>query len=283
MDTRERLQKIIAEAGTASRRQAELLIKAGRVSVNGQVIVALGTKADANVDHIKVDGKLIRPAVRKIYILLNKPKGVISTAADPRNRLKVTDFVKAKERLYPVGRLDCNTEGLILLTNDGVFAKIVASAGAAFPKVYEVKVRGIPEPSALERLRAGCRLPGGVRLAPCKIRALREDRNAWLEVTLTQGMNREIRKMFAAIGHPVAKLRRTRIGFFTASSLPVGYSRFLTPREVARVLHLGADPRRLSPAPRTPAGTSRRVGSSAADATIQKAESFGGDLVHGDH
>ncbi len=238
MPTKERLQKIIAAAGIASRRKAELLIAAGRVTVNGQVVTRLGTLANAQQDHIKVDGKLLRSSAHKQYVLLNKPKGVISTVVDPLGRTKVTDFVRSKEKLFPVGRLDYNTEGIILLTNDGEFSKIVADAGDAFPKVYHVKVRGIPEESVLNRLRAGLRLPDGTRLAPSKIRVLREDKHAWLEVTLTQGKNREIRRMFAAVQHPVSKLRRTRIGFFTAAALPVGSSRLLTAQEVARVFRL---------------------------------------------
>jgi 23S rRNA pseudouridine2605 synthase len=241
MPSQERLQKIIAASGIASRRKAEVLIAEGRVTVNGQVITRLGTQADAFNDHIKVDGKLIRPPARKHYVLLNKPKGVISTAADPFGRAKVTDYVKTKERLFPVGRLDFHTEGIILLTNDGEFSKTVADAGDAFPKVYQVKVRGIPEESALLRLRAGLRLPDGTQLASCKIRVLREDKHAWLEVTLTEGKNREIRRMFEAIHHPVSKLRRTRIGFLTAEGLPAGRSRQLTPKEIARVLRLGRD------------------------------------------
>jgi pseudouridine synthase len=239
MPTQERLQKIIAAAGVASRRKAELLIQEGRVSVNGRVITALGTKADASQDHIKVDGKRIRPPARKVYILLNKPKGVICTREDPQSRIKVTDLVKVKERLYPVGRLDYNTQGLILLTNDGEFAKIVASAGEAFAKVYHVKVRGIPDESVLEHLRAGSRLPDGTQLAPCRIRMFRQAQHAWLEVTLTQGRNQEIRRMFEAVEHPVLKLRRTRIGFLTDEGLRIGCSRFLTPQEVARALRLG--------------------------------------------
>jgi 23S rRNA pseudouridine2605 synthase len=232
----ERLQKIIAAAGIASRRKAELLIQAGRVTVNGRIINTLGAKADADADHIKVDGKLIHLHSRKLYVLLNKPKGVVCTVSDPEGRVKVTDMVRVKEKLFPVGRLDFNTEGLILLSNDGEFAKIVTDAGAALPKVYQVKVRGIPDETALEHLCSGSRLPDGTRLAPCKIRPLKEEKHAWLEVTLMQGKNREIRKMFDAIHHPVVKLRRTRIGFLTAAGLPVGHFRFLTPREVARVL-----------------------------------------------
>jgi len=239
METGERLQKIIAAAGIASRRKAEFLIKEGRVSVNGQVVTTLGAKADLSRDHIKVDGKLIHAATRKAYVLLNKPKGVVSTVSDPAGRPKVTDLVRAKGKIYPVGRLDLNTEGLILLTNDGEFARIISSAGDAFPKVYVVKVRGVPGEPDLDRLRAGLRLKDGTRLAPCRIRLTREGNNSWLEVTLTQGKNREIRKMFDTIEHPVAKLRRTRIGFFTSEGLPVGYSRNLTPREVERVFRAG--------------------------------------------
>lgn len=246
----ERLQKIIAAAGITSRRKAELLIQAGRVTVNGRVINTLGSKADADADHIKVDGKLIQLRSRRLYVLLNKPRGVISTVSDPAGRAKVTDMVRVKEKLFPVGRLDCNTEGLILLSNDGEFAKTVTDAGDALPKVYQVKVRGIPDETALECLRSGSRLPDGTRLAPCKIRPLREEKHAWLEVTLTQGKNREIRKMFDAIQHPVVKLRRTRIGFLTAAGLPVGRFRYLTPREVARVLKLGKSTKAaVEPAP----------------------------------
>ncbi len=244
MSSLERLQKIIAASGIASRRKAEVLITEGRVTVNGQVVTRLGTQADASRDHIKVDGKLIHSPARKQYVLLNKPKGVVSTAADPLGRVKVTDYVKAKGRLFPVGRLDFNTEGVILLTNDGEFSRIIADAGESFPKIYQVKVRGIPQESELLRLRAGLRLPDGVQLAPCRIRILSADKHAWLEVTLTEGKNREIRKMFAAVHHPVTKLRRTRIGFFTADGLPPGTSRELTPAEVTRVLRLGRSTKR---------------------------------------
>jgi 23S rRNA pseudouridine2605 synthase len=238
METEERLQKIIAAAGLCSRRKAEVLIQEGRVTVNGQIVSTLGAKADVHKDYIKVDGKLIRAPAHKTYVLLNKPKGVMSTASDPGGRIKVTDLVKAKGKLFPVGRLDFNTEGLLLLTNDGEFGKIIATAGDAFPKVYQVKVRGVPDRSALNRLRTGLLLPDATQFAPCKIRVLREEKHAWLEVTLTEGKNREIRKMFEAIEHPVSKLRRTRIGFFTDEGLPVGASRSLTPAEVARVFRM---------------------------------------------
>ena len=231
----ERLQKIIAAAGVTSRRKAEELITQGRVTVNGKVVNELGAKADAQLDDIKVDGRLVRQPQSFIYALLNKPKGVICTLSDPEGRPKVTDLVRVRGRVYPVGRLDYNSEGLIILTNDGAFARVLSGAGEKFPKVYEVKVKAVPEEASLERLRRGVRIRGGTQLAPCRIQRLREGTNAWLEVTLTEGRNRQIREMFETIGTRVLKLRRTRIGFLTDQDLPVGRYRFLTQTEVDRV------------------------------------------------
>jgi 23S rRNA pseudouridine2605 synthase len=238
MESQERLQKIIAAAGVTSRRKAELLIQQGHVTVNGHVVTQLGAKADPKHDHIKVDGKLIRKSLEKVYLLLNKPREVISSVSDPEGRAKVTDLVGVKSKVYPVGRLDYNTEGLILLTNDGEFSKIVTSAGKHMPKVYEVKVRSTPLAPELARLREGLRLKSGVRLEPCKIVSLKAGANSWYEVTLIQGKNRQIRDMFESIGHPVIKLRRTRIGFLTNHGLAVGQYRSLTPAEVERILRL---------------------------------------------
>jgi 23S rRNA pseudouridine2605 synthase len=238
MDAEERLQKIIAAAGVTSRRKAEALILEGRVTVNGQVVTQLGAKADPNRDHIKVDGKLIHNDPQKIYILLNKPRQVISTVSDPQGRTKVTDLVDANKKIYPVGRLDYNTEGLILLTNDGEFSRIVTSAGKHLPKVYEVKVKSVPTALDLSRLREGLTLKGGVKLARCKVEPMKESANSWYSVMLYQGKNRQIRDMFEAIGHPVLKLRRTRIGFLTDQGLALGHYRHLTAQEVERVLTL---------------------------------------------
>jgi 23S rRNA pseudouridine2605 synthase len=235
MDRQERLQKIIAASGLTSRRKAEALICEGRVTVNGNVVTQLGAKADPEIDYIKVDGKLIRQTPRKLYILLNKPRQVISTVDDPQHRAKVTDLVDVHAKIYPVGRLDYNTEGLILLTNDGAFAKIVSAAGSHLPKVYHAKVRATPDAAALERLRKGMRLKSGVRLARCRIAPLKEGPNSWYEITLTQGKNRQIRDMFEEIGHPVSKLRRVRIGFLTDRGLAIGQYRSLTPNEVERI------------------------------------------------
>src|SRR5438105_1226701 len=178
----ERLQKLIAQAGIASRRAAEDMIVAGEVSVNGQIVTALGTKADPEKDHIKVRGKLINTKLRNrpnIYILLNKPKGYLSSAADPEGRKLVTDLVKGYGKLHPVGRLDYNTEGLIVLTNDGKFTNLVASS-KSIPKVYEVKVKGLPTEVAIRKLRRGVVLEDGYKTAPAEIKELKPtDKNGW--------------------------------------------------------------------------------------------------------
>jgi 23S rRNA pseudouridine2605 synthase len=236
MEQEERLQKIIAAAGLASRRKAEVLIREGKVSVNGKVVTELGAKAIAGRDHIKVDGKLIKAFPEKIYILLNKPRQVICSASDPRGRVKVTDIVRTPANVYPVGRLDYNSEGLLLLTNDGEFSRIVTRAGGHLPKTYLVKVQSSPQESDLSRLRKGIRLKDGTKLAPCKILPRKAGNNPWFEVVLTQGKNRQIRDMFDSIGHSVLKLRRTRIGFLTDDRLASGQYRSLTPNEIERIL-----------------------------------------------
>jgi 23S rRNA pseudouridine2605 synthase len=234
----ERLQKIISAAGIASRRKAEQLICEGRVTLNGSVVTELGTKADPARDHIKVDGKPIRRFPERVYILLNKPRQVISTVSDPQGRVKVTDLVHSKSRLYPVGRLDYSSEGLILLTNDGEFSKIVISAGEHMPKLYQVKVRSTPDEATLNLLRAGLRLKSGITLEKCRIIPLKEGNNSWFEVTLTQGKNRQIRDMFEEAGFPVLKLKRRRIGFLTDDRLPLGHYRHLSAAEVQRILQI---------------------------------------------
>ena len=228
----ERLQKILAHAGVASRRQAEEMIRQGRISVNGQVTTELGTKADLERDVIKVDGKKLRGSERQVYILLNKPKNVMSTSSDPQDRPTVLDYVKGKikERVYPVGRLDFGTEGLIILSNDGDFTKFMTQAGVV-PKVYHVKTSGQPSERDLLRLRRGAYVDGE-RLAPCEIRVLKAGENPWYEVTLHQGRNQQIRRMFQAVGHPVEKLKRVRIGFLEDEKLGTGQWRFLTEEEI---------------------------------------------------
>jgi len=230
----ERLQKILAHAGVASRRKAEEMIQQGRVTVNGHTVTELGSKADPAGDVIKVDGKKLRRAERHIYILLNKPKNVVSTSTDPRDRPTVLEYVKdeIKERIYPVGRLDFGSEGLLLLTNDGEFTKFMTKAGV-IPKVYHVKLAGEPQERDLAKLRRGAYVDNE-RLAPCEIKPLKAGENPWYEVTLHQGRNQQIRRMFQAIGHPVEKLRRVRIGFLEDNKLRLGAWRFLTNDEVSR-------------------------------------------------
>jgi len=231
----ERLQKILAGAGITSRRKAEELIRQGRVAVNGRVVTELGTKADPERDHIKLDGRLVGRARRKVYWLVNKPKGVICSVTDPQGRRTINDLLRSSERVFPVGRLDYNSEGLIILTNDGDLARAVAAAGENYPKVYHVKVRAIPARAQLDRLRAGIRLADGTQFGRARVRVLRQAAHAWLEVTLTEGKNREIRRMFEAIGHPVLKLKRVGIAFLTAAGLPIGRCRRLTAGEVLRL------------------------------------------------
>lgn len=231
---RERVQKLIAQAGIASRRAAEELIREGAVSINGHV-AALGDKADPETDHIKVHGKLINKKLEKranVYILLNKPKGYLSSVADPEGRKLVTDLVKNFGKVHPVGRLDYNTEGLIILTNDGEFTNLVASS-RKFAKVYEVKVKGLPNENAINKLRRGITLEDGFKTAPAEIKELKHtENNGWYEVTLYEGHNQQIRKMFDAVGNSVVKLRRVSIGHVKDERIPVGAYRELDEDEV---------------------------------------------------
>ena len=237
----ERLQKLIAQAGIASRRAAEELITSGAVTVNGKVVTELGTKADPETDHIKVQGKLINTKLRAkehAYILLNKPKGYLSSVSDPQRRKLVTDLVRGYGKLHPVGRLDFNTEGLIILTNDGEFTNAVASS-KTIPKVYQVKTKGVPTEVAIRKLRRGLKLEDGFKTAPADIKILKPtEKNGWYEVTLYEGHNQQIRKMFDAVGHSVVKLKRIAIGNVTDAGLPVGRSRKLTPDEVKTLTSL---------------------------------------------
>jgi pseudouridine synthase len=232
----ERLQKLISQAGLASRRAAEEMIKAGEVTVNGAIVTELGTKADPEKDHIKVRGKLINTKLtgprEHAYILLNKPKGYLSTSSDPDGRPTVTQLIKGFGRIYPVGRLDFNTEGLIILTNDGEFSNFVASS-RQIPKVYEVKVKGLPNANAINKLRRGITLEDGFKTAPTEIKSLKStEKNGWFEVTLFEGHNQQIRKMFDAVGNSVVKLRRVAIGPIKDDRLKVGTYRKLSKEEI---------------------------------------------------
>lgn len=243
----ERLQKIIAAAGIASRRHAEELIKSGVVSVNGQIVTELGTKADPAVDRIKVGNKVLKIADRNIYILLHKPKGYVTTSSDPEGRPTVMDLVKAVgERVYPVGRLDYASEGLLLMTNDGDLTAKLTHASSHVQKTYLVKVAGVPSEEGLKQLRQGIvlqsvkpkagdkRRPEKARTAPAKIKIFKEGENPWYEVTIIEGRNRQIRRMFEEIGHHVEKIKRVQYG---PLELDVESGRFrqLTDAEVTRL------------------------------------------------
>jgi 23S rRNA pseudouridine2605 synthase len=234
----ERLQKILSQAGIASRRHAEEMIVAGRVMVNGQVVTQLGSKADPARDHIRVDGKLLHGAERHRYFVLNKPKEYVTTVSDPEGRPTVMKFFsKMQERLYPVGRLDYQSEGLLLMTNDGELANLLTKAESGVEKTYLVKVAGQPSEEQLERLSAGVAIEKGetgserARSAPARIRQVRHGDNPWYEVVLTEGRNRELRKMFAAIGHFAEKIRRVGYGPLELDVEP-GKMRELTADEV---------------------------------------------------
>jgi 23S rRNA pseudouridine2605 synthase len=235
----ERLQKIIAAAGIASRRKAEQLITGGLVSVNGKVVTELGSKADAEHDHIRVNGKLLHGVERHVYLVMNKPKGYVTTLSDPERRPTVMDLLRGVgARVYPVGRLDYASEGLLLLTNDGEFANHLMKAASHVPKTYMVKLAGTPSVEGLSRLRSGLfiAVAGGrrVKTAPAKVRLIREANNPWYEVTLIEGRNRQIRKMFEEIGHHVEKIKRVRYGPLELDVHP-GEFRRLTPQEVTRL------------------------------------------------
>lgn len=235
----ERLQKILAQAGIASRRKSEQLILDGRVEVNDQVITELGVKADPEVDVIKVNGKPIKQE-RKVYLLFHKPKGVITSVSDPKGRKTVADFMqKIPERVYPIGRLDYDTEGLLLLTNDGEFAQAMMHPASEIPKTYHVYVNGVPHGSILEKLKSGIQLEDGMT-APAEVEYVdvMPDRNeSIIALTIHEGRNRQVRRMFEAVSFPVRKLRRVGYGFLTLEGVSRGKHRFLTKEEVNNLFH----------------------------------------------
>jgi 23S rRNA pseudouridine2605 synthase len=241
----ERLQKILARWGVASRRKAEELILAGRVSVNGKTIIELGAKADAETDDIRVAGKAIHKPRALVYLALNKPKGCVTTMHDPEGRETVMKFVRrAPERVYPVGRLDYNSEGLLLFTNDGGFANAITSARTRVPKVYHIKSNGPLTAEQEQQFREGVPLHGR-RTARARINLIRRGENPWYEVEIVEGRQNQIRLMFQHFGRMVEKLKRVRIGFLELGDLPHGEWRLLSPKEVHRfraLLELGQPP-----------------------------------------
>jgi 23S rRNA pseudouridine2605 synthase len=231
----ERLQKILSQAGVASRRQAEKIMAEGRVVVNGTVITELGSKADIERDHIKVDGRLIHAPKRQVYVALCKPNNTVTTVSDPEGRATVMDLLHGlKERVYPVGRLDYHSEGLLLLTNDGDLANAIMSAATHLPKTYVVKSNGALTKEQEQKFRDGVPLSGR-RTLPAGLKLIRDAENPWYEVRLVEGRNNQIRMMFKHFGRLVEKLRRVKIGPINLGPLKPGQFRHLTMEEVAKL------------------------------------------------
>jgi 23S rRNA pseudouridine2605 synthase len=227
----ERLQKALARAGYGSRRSCELLIDAGRVTVDGKVAI-LGQRVEAETQVICVDGKLAQTVENKIYFLLNKPAGVVTTASDPQNRETVLDLVSVATRIFPVGRLDMNTEGLLLLTNDGRLAHLLTHPSSGIAKEYLVRVDGDPSPGDLRRLREGVELEDGMT-APAQVSRVSE---GLIRIVIHEGRNRQVRRMCSAIGHDVTRLVRTRIGPLQDATLSPGTYRQLSVSEVKKLM-----------------------------------------------
>lgn len=237
----ERLQKILAQAGIASRRKCEELIVAGKVTLNGEVVTELGTKADPTVDEIIVNGRSIA-AEKKVYIMFNKPKGVITSASDPEGRKIVGDYLKGvRERVYPVGRLDYDSEGLLILTNDGELANRLTHPRHHVPKTYHVTVEGVPHGTALEKFRQGIQLEDGMT-QPAEAEYYDIDtvkKQATIRVTIHEGRNRQIRRMFEALSHKVIRLKRISFGELLVGNLKRGLYRHLTKEEIDKLKSSG--------------------------------------------
>ena len=233
-----RLQKIIAEAGITSRRKAENLIQEGRVSIDGRTITKLGTIADLEKNKIRINGKLITGDKEKIYILLNKPQNYITSLDDPQDRPKVIDLLrKVQVRVFPVGRLDFDAEGLLLLTNDGELAQRLLHPSFAVPRTYLVKVKGVPDVMMIKNLRTGIHLSDGIT-SPAKVFLVAKTKNnSWVRVTVTEGRNKLIKRMFAEVGHPVLKLKRITFGPFSLGNLKPGEYTVLPAGEARKLLH----------------------------------------------
>ena len=264
-EKRERLQKILSQAGIASRRAAETLIAEGRVSVNGATVLEMGTKADAASDDIRVDGRRVKSAERPRYILLYKPSGYVTTRSDPQRRRTVVDLLRGvREYVYPVGRLDYDTEGLLLLTNDGDLAAMLTHPRHGVERTYEARVAGMPDAEAIDRLRAGIPLDGR-RTQPADVELLTRrskgaaDRDGLLRITIREGRNRQVRRMCEAVGHPVKALARTRIGPLTDRQLKTGQWRELRAEEIRALKKVAATPRAAA----SPRGDRARGGSRA--------------------
>jgi 23S rRNA pseudouridine2605 synthase len=264
LPTGERLQKFIGRCGVASRREAETLIHEGRVEVNGRVVTEMGTRVDPTRDIVRIDGERVRAKSHRTVLVLNKPVGVLCSVSDPQKRPLVYALVPKGEGLRTVGRLDFNTEGVLLLTNDGDLAERLGHARYSVQRVYEARVRGVPSDATLAQLVRGVRLEDGPARAEAAELVTATDANAWLRLVLTEGRNREVRRLLERVGHPVVRLRRVAFAGLTIAGLKPGQWRVLAADEVAQLEargHVGPfdlppDPRR-KPA-RTRAGSGRK-------------------------
>src|SRR5437867_8945935 len=233
-----RLQKVIADAGVASRRKAEELIRQGRVTVNGRVSTEMGLKVDPARDHVKVDGRHLKPAAPKAYVMLNKPGGVLTTLEGPgvEGRLTVQQFLRGvKQRVFPVGRLDYDTEGLLLLTNDGELAQRLLHPRYHIAKTYLTKIKGTLNTEEIRDLENGVRLEDGVTALAHVKKVRKAEQNSWIELTIFEGRTHQVKRMLEAVGHPVLKLKRIRFGPLSLGSLQAGEFRFLRDDEIHRL------------------------------------------------
>jgi 23S rRNA pseudouridine2605 synthase len=237
-----RLQKVIADSGLASRRKAEELIAQGRVTVNGQVVCELGTKVDPEKDHVKVDGRHLKPAPPQTFLMLNKPRNIVSTMSDPEGRMTIADLLPGvRMRVFPVGRLDFDSEGLVLLTNDGNLAQRLLHPRHHVPKTYLIKVKGLLAPEHIEALEKGVMLDDG-RTGPAVVRKVgKATENSWLEITIYEGRKHQVKRMLDAVNHPVLKLKRVKFGPVALGDLPTGRYRYLTDREANAVRELARE------------------------------------------
>ncbi|MBI5410715.1 MAG: rRNA pseudouridine synthase [Nitrospirae bacterium] len=283
-----RLQKVIADSGLASRRKAEEMIAQGRVTVNGRTVRELGTKVDPDRDHVKVDGRHLRPVPPSVFLMLNKPKGYMSSLSDPAGRQTITDLLPGVGlRVFPVGRLDYDSEGLMLLTNQGELAQALLHPRYHVPKTYLIKVKGVLTDEEITSLERGVEMEDGLT-APASVKKVRKaEENSWLEITIHEGRKHQVKRMLEVVGHPVIKLTRVRFGPLNLRDLPLGEYRYLTDREanalralvrerLARDEGQGAKGRHGEGATRRPPGTrlvvrGTRLGSSPAPSTSRPA------------
>jgi 23S rRNA pseudouridine2605 synthase len=255
-----RLQKVIARSGLASRRKAEEMIREGLVTVNGETVMTLGTKVNPLLDHIKIKGRHLKPQPPDIFLMLNKPSGYISTLHDPVGRPTIKALIpKPSLRLFPVGRLDYDSEGLLLLTNNGDIAQACLHPAHHVPKTYLVKIKGVLEDHDIQLLRQGLVLEDGPT-APAKVKkAGKAEANSWVEITIHEGRKHQIKRMFEQLGHPVIRLKRIQFGPLNLGTLNPGQTRYLSDKEANDLRHLLLEPQLPNPLKRQPIGRMRKT------------------------